>query len=125
MDPNREASAATMAQARRDARTRRVGTIRRRVAAGAATLFAALFLVLAVRLASGHDPALARSAASGAKTAPAQTTYVAPGSVDGLFGGDDPSQGQVDPSQGGVDPSQGGVDASQGQGPQPMTSRQS
>ena len=44
--------------------------IRRRVAGGAGALFVALFLLITVRLASGHDPALAKTAAA---TASAQT----------------------------------------------------
>jgi hypothetical protein len=43
------------------ARRRRMHAIRTRVAAGAAALFIALFSGLYVQMASGHDPALARS----------------------------------------------------------------
>jgi hypothetical protein len=51
-----------LAETKRAAMLRRARRIRRSVAGTAAALFAALFLVVYVQLASGHDPAL--SAAS-------------------------------------------------------------
>jgi hypothetical protein len=68
-EPQRAASAAdagqldarALARSRRDAMLRRARRIRRSVAATAATVFAAAFLVIYVQLASGHDPALSTS----------------------------------------------------------------
>ncbi len=48
----------------RGARLARVRTIRRRVVGGAVALFAALWLLIAVTLISGHDPALAKRSSS-------------------------------------------------------------
>jgi hypothetical protein len=48
----------------RQARMARVRMIRRRVVGGAATVFVAAWLLIAVVLVSGHDPALARKTAS-------------------------------------------------------------
>jgi hypothetical protein len=47
-------------QAIREARVRRVRQIRRRVIGGAVGLFVATWLLIAIVLVSGHDPALAR-----------------------------------------------------------------
>jgi len=47
-------------QAIRQARIRRVRRIRRRVISGAVALFVASWLLIAIVLVSGHDPALAR-----------------------------------------------------------------
>jgi hypothetical protein len=52
----------------RQARTARIRLIRRRIAAGAVTLFIAVWALIAVVLVTGHDPALA------GKTATASTT---------------------------------------------------
>jgi hypothetical protein len=46
------------------ARAQRTRLIRSRIAAAATALFVALFGVIGVRLASGHDPGLAKSATS-------------------------------------------------------------
>jgi hypothetical protein len=66
----------------RQARMARVRMIRRRVVGGAATVFVAAWLLIAVVLVSGHDPALARKTAStsavtgtsSASTTPATST---------------------------------------------------
>ncbi len=50
------------------ARKARVRMIRRRVVAGAVALFVAAWLLIAVVLVSGHDPALASKAAAVATT---------------------------------------------------------
>jgi len=48
----------------RQARLMRVRTIRRRVISGAVALFVATWLLIAIVLVSGHDPALARKTSS-------------------------------------------------------------
>ncbi len=52
----------------RHARRARVRRIRRRVVASALALFVATWLLITVTLASGHDPALARSAVKASAT---------------------------------------------------------
>jgi hypothetical protein len=76
-------------------RQRRVAMIRNRVVGSALALFVALFMVITVRLASGHDPALVKSAtassASGDGTVVASTSGSgASPSVadDGYYSGD-------------------------------------
>jgi hypothetical protein len=62
-------------------RRRRVGRIRRRVAAGAVSLFIASTAGVTVQLVSGHDPALASSAGaskSSAAAVSAEAQYVPP-----------------------------------------------
>ena len=49
----------------RSARLARVRMIRHRVVGGAVALFVAVWMLLAVTLISGHDPALAKRTASG------------------------------------------------------------
>jgi cytoskeletal protein RodZ len=61
-DSAEQLDAGTLARSRRKALRGRARRIRRSIAASAAVLFCALFLVVYVQLASGHDPAL--SAAS-------------------------------------------------------------
>lgn len=56
----------------RAARVARVQSIRQRVIAGALALFVATWILITLILVTGHDPALAKSAA--AKAATAQTT---------------------------------------------------
>jgi hypothetical protein len=62
----------------RSARQARVRMIRRRVVGGAVALFVAVWLLLAVTLISGHDPALAKrgpsSSSSGSGTTATLTT---------------------------------------------------
>jgi hypothetical protein len=48
------------AQATRQARLERARRIRRRIISGSVALFAAVWLLIAVVLVSGHDPALAK-----------------------------------------------------------------
>jgi hypothetical protein len=50
------------------ARIQRVHRIRSRIIAAAVSLFVALFGVIGVRLASGHDPGLAKSSATQGST---------------------------------------------------------
>jgi hypothetical protein len=49
----------------------RVRTIRHRVVAGSVALFVAVWLLIAITLVSGHDPALARQTGSQATTSAA------------------------------------------------------
>src|ERR1035437_2907502 len=65
----------------RQARAARTQTIRRRVAAGAVSLFMATWLLIAVVLVSGHDPALAARKVASTSTA-AGTTTTSSGSTD-------------------------------------------
>lgn len=57
------------ATAIRDARRARVRSIRHRVVAGVVALFIATWLLIAVVLVTGHDPALARQTAKSTTTA--------------------------------------------------------
>ena len=52
----------------RAARKRRVRAIRHWVVAGAVTLFVAVWLLIAVVLVSGHDPALSKTSSAAAST---------------------------------------------------------
>ena len=64
-------------QAMRSARLLRASMIRRRIVGGAVALFVAAWLLIAVVLASGHDPALAKSSSASTVTSsstPATTT---------------------------------------------------
>jgi cytoskeletal protein RodZ len=63
MNENQEA-AATRAQALRRARAARTRKIRRAVVSGAVALFVAAWLMIAIVLVSGHDPALAHKASA-------------------------------------------------------------
>jgi hypothetical protein len=58
----------------RAARAQRVRTIRRTVLAGAVALFLATWMLIAVVLVSGHDPALARKTATVASVSGGTTT---------------------------------------------------
>ena len=80
------------AAALRQARAIRTRTIRRRVIAGALSMFVATWLLITLMLVSGHDPALAaRQASSQATAARAATTDGATstgsGTTDGASGG--------------------------------------
>ena len=64
-------------------RKRRVQLIRSRVVAGAVALFVGVFGGITAQLASGHDPALSKSASASTttnttKSTPATTTTLAP-----------------------------------------------
>jgi hypothetical protein len=61
-------------QAIRAARARRTRMIRHRVILGALALFVATWFLIAVALASGHDPALSKSTATTATTTVIPTT---------------------------------------------------
>lgn len=64
------------------ARLARVRMIRRRVVGGAVALFVAVWLLLAVTLISGHDPALAKGSTSGSSDGSGTTsTLTAPAST--------------------------------------------
>jgi hypothetical protein len=66
--------ARALARARRAAMLRRARRIRRAVAGLAVALFAAMFLVVYVQLASGHDPALVANAAKRSAASPSVTS---------------------------------------------------
>jgi hypothetical protein len=70
------------------ARVERIRRIRTRVAASAAALFVALFGLIGVQLASGHDPALSSSASNARST----TTTTTDEGDDQLTTSDEPSQ---------------------------------
>lgn len=58
----------------RTARLARVRTIRRRVVGGAVALFVAMWMLIAVTLISGHDPALAKRSVSSSASSGSGTT---------------------------------------------------
>ena len=60
MTTDTRAAARARGQALRSARTARARTIRRRLIAGSLALFVATWLMIALVLVSGHDPALAK-----------------------------------------------------------------
>jgi hypothetical protein len=57
-------TARELGRARLEARGRRIRRLRRRVTAVAVALFVAIFGVMTEQLVTGHDPALAKSAAT-------------------------------------------------------------
>jgi hypothetical protein len=72
MSPMDSEDTRARANTRRETRMIRTRTIRRRVIAGALSLFVATWLLITLVLVSGHDPALAarqKSSAAGASTA--------------------------------------------------------
>ncbi|MGA2926123.1 MAG: hypothetical protein ABSG43_09030 [Solirubrobacteraceae bacterium] len=95
-------------QAIRQARASRVRMIRRRVIAGAVALFVATWLMIAVALASGHDPALS------AKT----TTVAAPGTgtstTDATAASDQTSTGTTTTTTGSTGSTASGSSSSNG-----------
>jgi hypothetical protein len=119
-DGGSPAGAGTLADARREARDRRISMIRRRVAGGGAALFVALFLLIAIRLASGHDPALSRTAAASGSSANANAVYALPRDDGSLYQGG--TNGQA--GNGGGAAIQNGGSSSQSSG-SPLTTRQS
>jgi hypothetical protein len=64
------------------ARAQRTHLIRSRIASGAIALFVALFGVIGVRLASGHDPGLAKSTTSTTSTSTSTGTTSSSASGD-------------------------------------------
>ena len=82
-DTNADAARAR-GQALRSARVARARSIRRRIVAGSVALFVAAWLLIAIVLVSGHDPALAKKAAttSSAATTVASTTTSTAASSD-------------------------------------------
>jgi len=78
--PDREAARARAGEARA-ARAAKVKTIRRRVISGAVSLFVAAWLLIAVVLVTGHDPALIKSKSATATLASNTTTTGSSGST--------------------------------------------
>ena len=76
------------------ARVERIRRIRTRVVASATALFIALFGVIGVRLASGHDPALSKSSSTTSSTGAESTSSTSTSSDDDsqLTTSDQPSQ---------------------------------
>jgi hypothetical protein len=72
----------------RAARRARVRTIRRRVMGGAVVLFVAVWMLIAVTLISGHDPALAKRSTSSKASGGSGTTAPLPSSGSSTSGGD-------------------------------------
>jgi uncharacterized membrane protein YgcG len=77
MTDTNAAAARARDQALRSARTARARTIRRRVISGAVALFVAVWLMIAVVLVSGGDPALAGHTTSSATTVASNPTVTA------------------------------------------------
>jgi hypothetical protein len=77
MDEVRRLEARSLAHARARSRRRRVATIRRRTIHGALALFAILWAIVFVQLASGNDPVLSRSTSQTEQpqTAPAKAGW--------------------------------------------------
>lgn len=90
-------------EASRQARATRLRTIRRRIYSGALALFVAAWLLIAVVLISGHDPALAhKSSRSGTSTSASQSSssgISTTGWSDGTSGG---AQSSSSPSSSGA-----------------------
>ena len=81
----------TLAQQRLAARRHRFQRIRKRVAAGAAAVFIAVFGGLMIQLASGGDPGLASSGSSSGKAASAVVSSTASSSTDAQSSSDSTS----------------------------------
>jgi hypothetical protein len=78
-DPRRSAdkdAARERARVAREARAGRARSLRRRVISGAVALFVAAWLVIAIVLISGNDPALSKRSATVASSSAAPTTSV-------------------------------------------------
>jgi hypothetical protein len=91
--------ARTSPPAIRSARARRVRSIRRWALAGAATLFVTVWLLIAVVLVSGHDPALSKSSSSSASNQSGNALVQS--STGGSSGSTGSSSNNVAPSSGG------------------------
>lgn len=78
MTPTDPAAARARGHALREARLSRIRMIRRRVIAGALSLFVATWLLITMMLVTGHDPALA---ARKAATSTAATTNTSTGTA--------------------------------------------
>jgi hypothetical protein len=74
MTDNDAAAARARGQALRNARVARARSIRRRVISAAVALFVAAWLMIALVLISGHDPALARKASTASAAATVAST---------------------------------------------------
>lgn len=100
------------------ARRTRARMIRKRVAAGAATLFIGVWAVIAVELVTGHDPALAAHKSSTASSGSAATTTITTSSSStSSFGGSG--------SSGSGSSSQSATPSAQSSSPSAVTTRQS
>lgn len=77
-------------------RIQRASRIRSRIVASATALFVALFGVIGVRLASGHDPALSKSTSTSTS---AGTNWTSPSSSSSTTGDDDQLTTSDQPSQ--------------------------
>jgi len=73
MTDTNAAAARARGQALRSARVARARSIRRRIVAGSMALFVAVWLLIAVALVSGHDPALAKKSAASSSSSSATT----------------------------------------------------
>ncbi len=82
-------------QAMRSARLERASMIRRRIVGGAVAVFVAAWLLIAVVLVSGHDPALAKRASGStvASSSTPSTSTTSSGSGTGSSGSDTSSSG--------------------------------
>jgi uncharacterized membrane protein YgcG len=72
--PSPDDGARARGSALRQARLVRARSLRRRIIAGALALFVATWVLITLVLVSGHDPALAKQAASSTSSTPATTT---------------------------------------------------
>lgn len=86
MTPTSTDSGPARAVAVRQARAIRTRTIRRRVIAGALSMFVATWLFITLMLVSGHDPALARQASSSVTAAQTATASTGSGTDGGSSG---------------------------------------
>jgi hypothetical protein len=77
MTDNDAAAARARGQALRSARVARARSIRRRVISSAVALFVAVWLMIAIVLVSGHDPALARKASTASSATTVASTPTA------------------------------------------------
>lgn len=85
MTDSNQAAARARGQALRSERAARARKIRRRIISGSVALFVATWLMIAIVLVSGHDPALAKrasttSSASTVASTPSTTTTTGSGS---------------------------------------------
>ena len=78
-------------QAMRGARLRRASMIRRRIVSGAVALFVAAWLLIAVVLVSGHDPALAKRSSASTVTTSSTPLTTTTSSGSGSASGSDTS----------------------------------
>ena len=87
MSDTNAAAARARGDALRSARAARARTIRRRIVAGSVALFVAAWLLIAIVLVSGHDPALAKKASSATSSSSATTVASTPATSSGTSTG--------------------------------------